>query len=167
MPTRNDPDRLAALRRLMVLDTPKETAYDDLARLLATGLDVPMTIVNLLDEHRDWFKAGAGLPQRESPAATSMCEIFFDSDVPYVVVGDTAADPRFSRHPLVVGEPHIRFYAAARLMVQGQTIGTLCAYDLRPHRVTAAQVQEMLTLARAAVALILKAAPPQPDTSAA
>lgn len=156
--SRRDPARLAELRNLLILDTPRQTQYDDLTRRLASVLDVPITMVNLLDAERDWFKAAVGLPQRESPMATSFCEVFLQTDVPYLVVEDTASDPRFSNHPLVAGEPGFRFYAAARLTVRDQTVGTLCAYDFRPREVTVSQILELQTLARSALELILNEA---------
>ena len=151
---RKDSDRLAKLRQCLVLDTAPEQAFDDLARLLANGLDVPMALVNLLDADRDWFKAAVGLPATESPVASSFCELFFRCDSDVLVVPDTLLDPQFSQHPLVVKPPHVRFYAAARLLVDGLTVGTLCAYDLRPRSVTVEQIEQMRTLAGAAMALL-------------
>ncbi len=151
---RRDPDRLAALQRTMALDSPSERAYDDITRLLASSLEVPITIVNLLDDDRDWFKSCIGIPLSESPAATSFCETFFRMAEPTIVVEDTHADPRFARHPLVVGPPHIRFYAAARLLVRGQTLGTLCAYDFRPRTPTTAQIDKLVLLASSVVELL-------------
>jgi GAF domain-containing protein len=140
------------------LDSSKERAYDDITRLLATTFDVPITMVNLLDDERDWFKSCVGLQQTESPAATSLCEAFFNTSSDLIVVEDTTLDPRFSAHPFVVGEPFIRFYAAARLVVHGQTIGTLCAYDLKPRTMSAGQLDQLQALARAATELLTKRA---------
>ena len=153
---RRDPERLAQLRRLMVLDSSPESAYDDITRLLAASLDVPIALVNLLDAERDWFKSVRGLPYTESPATTSFCETFFQHQRPLVVVPDTAADPAFAQHPLVAGAPHVRFYAAARLQVQGHTVGTLCAYDFRPHQLDAERMARITTLAQAAVDLLVR-----------
>lgn len=157
---RNDPDRLAELRRRLILDSTQERAYDDLTRLLASGLDVPIALVNLLDVERDWFKSKVGLSATESPAASSFCEVFFDSADDLIVVEDTSADPRFRTHPLVAGAPFIRFYAAARLSVDGQTLGTLCAYDTRPREVSAGQVETLQALAGAAIDLLRQRAGP-------
>ncbi len=150
---RKDPARLAELRRLLLLDSSAERAYDDLARLLATSLDVPITMVNLLDAERDWFKSAVGLPTRESPAATSFCEAFFDTADAVIVVPDTTRDARFMANPLVTGAPFVRFYAAARLAVEGYTVGTLCAYDVRPREIAAEQVERLQALACAVVEL--------------
>ena len=153
---RNDPTRLAELRRLMVLDSDVERDYDDITRLVATTLGVPIAIVNLLDAERDWFKSCVGIDLRESPVATSFCQAFFDTGEDLIVVADTMLDPRLAGHPLVVGPPHIRFYAAARLAVRGQTVGTLCAYDLQPRQVPVATMAQLQVLASAVVELLLR-----------
>ena len=149
---RRDPARLQALRQCLILESSAEQAYDDLARMLATSLDVPMVMVSLLDEHRDWFKAAVGTGLTESSADTSFCEVFFRSDEAVIVVPDTLQDERFARHPLVQGPPGVRFYAAARLVVDGHTLGTLCAYDLKPRQISAAQLGQLAVLAQAAMA---------------
>lgn len=151
---RTDPNRLAELRRLLILDSSAERAYDDIARALATSLDVPIALVNMLDAQRDWFKACVGLGQSESPASASFCEAFFGTTDDMIVVEDTRTDARFATHPLVTGPPHVRFYAAARLAVAGQTLGTLCAYDLAPRKISAAQIDQLRTLTGAAIELL-------------
>lgn len=163
---RSNPARLAQLRRLMILDSGPERAFDDIARLLATALDVPITMVSLLDAERDWFKACVGSPLRESAAATSFCEAFFHDDEEVLVVEDTLLHARFRAHPLVTGAPHIRFYAAARLVVGGQTVGTLCAYDLRPRQLQPAQRAELRTLMQAVVDLLDQRAAASPEAPA-
>lgn len=106
---------------------------------------MPIAIVNVLDEDQDWFKAS-------SPVATSFCETFFPSRESIIVVEDTPLDPRFSDHPLVVGPPHIRFYAAARLSVDENTNGTLCAYDVQPRVLSTRQWDNLRTPAEAVIA---------------
>lgn len=70
-----------------------------------------------------------------------------------IVAEDTLLDERFRQHPLVAAAPFIRFYAAARLVLNGQTVGTLCAYDVQPHRVTPEQLNQLRTMAGAVVEL--------------
>ncbi len=154
MSQRSNAARLAELQRLMVLDTQPEQAFDDVTRMLAESLEAPITMVNLLDEKRDWFKSSVGLQQTESPAATSFCAAFFETTDPIIVVEDTARDPRFAAHPLVIGPPFIRFYAGARLHLRGQTVGTLCAYDFEPRSVDPGQLDNLQVLAGAVVELL-------------
>lgn len=151
---RHDISRLAELRRALILYSAPERAYDDITRLLASTLAVPFTMVNRLDAEPDWFKSCAGLQQTQSPAVTSLCEAFFSSTRDLIVVEDTLNDTRFEAHPKVIGRPFIRFYAAARLKVRGQTVGTLCAYDIGPRQLSAEQLNDLQTMAGAVVELI-------------
>lgn len=153
---RHTPERLAKLRRLLILDSSAESAYDDITRLLATSLDVPISIVNILDDDRDWFKSCVGMPVTESPAETSFCEAFFNTAENLIVVEDTTASPLFSAHPLVTGEPFVRFYAAARLSIDGHTVGTLCAYDLQPRKISVEQIRQLQALALSVMELLVK-----------
>lgn len=155
---RHNSERLERLKQLLILETDPEAAYDDLARALASSLDAPIAMVNILDEHRDWFKSVLGLPFYESPASTSFCEIFLQGSDQVVIAEDTSQDPRFAAHPLVTGEPHVRFYAATRLVVDGQTIGTLCAYDMKPKAVSTDKIAELKLLGEAVMELLRKRA---------
>jgi GAF domain-containing protein len=154
MVMRDDPSRIAELRRTGILDSSPQRAFDDLTRLLATALPVPIAMINILDEQRDWFKSRVGVESTQMPVATSFCEAFFSFPGDMIVVEDTLLDERFADHPLVVGAPQVRFYAAARLVVRGHTLGTLCAYDLQPRRLAAEQIDHLRAMASAAVELL-------------
>ena len=143
---RKDPIRLAELRRQLILDSSVEKAYDDITKLMSESLDVPIAMINFMDADRDWFKSRVGFPLTESPVETSFCESFFNSDKDVIVVPDTLQSEQFRQHSLVTGEPHVRFYAAARLVVNGQTLGTLCAYDLRPRQLSPEQIDHLKAL---------------------
>lgn len=151
---RQNPGRLAELRRQLIVDTSIEKAYDDITLLLSKGLGVPIAMVNFMDVDRDWFKSRVGLQLTESPVDTSFCESFFNSSKEVIVVADTLQSEQLRQHPLVTGEPHIRFYAATRLVVNGQTLGTLCAYDTRPRHLLAEQIDQLKALALAVLDLL-------------
>lgn len=153
---RKDPARLAKLHELLVLDSCPERAYDDIVNLLATNLDVPMVMVNMLDSDRDWYKSLRGLTVNESPSVNSFCEAFFNTTDDLILVEDTRLDPRFASHPYVLNKPYIRFYASARLSFDGHTVGTLCAYDVQPLQISAEQVDQMRLLANAVIELLCK-----------
>jgi GAF domain-containing protein len=153
-PSRNDPTRLAKLRELLILDSAPERAYDDIVNLLATSLDVPIAMINMLDNDRDWFKSFKGLPVNESPAVNSFCEAFFNTDADLILVEDAKFDPRFATHTYVLDNPHIRFYASIRLNFDGHTVGTLCAYDVRPRQISAAQLEQMRLLTNGVLELL-------------
>ncbi len=155
-PGRLTPSRLDELHRLAILESAPEKVYDDIVGLLARSFDAPIAMVNMLDADRDWFKSCVGLKQRQSPVATSFCEAFFHWSDDIIIAEDTTLDPRFSKHPLVIGPPHIRFYAAARLVVDGQTVGTLCSYDVAPKQISTEQREQLRVLAQAAMKLLAK-----------
>jgi PAS domain S-box-containing protein len=124
-----EPQRLAALRALAVLDTPAEPALDVITRLAADRFDTKIALVSLVDEHRQWFKSRHGLDSCETPRGDSFCAHAIASD-DVMVVGDATVDPRFAESPLVTGAPFIRFYAGAPLATAtGHRIGTLCVID--------------------------------------
>ena len=155
---RRNTQRLAQLKNLALLDTASEVFFDDITRAVAQTFDVPIAMVNLMDADRDWFKSCLGFPVKESPAETSFCEVFFNTTDDIIVIEDTASDPRFARHPLVAGEPFIRFYGSARLSVGGHTMGTLCVYDTRVKKVLPQQVEALRVLGRAAMDRLARSA---------
>jgi len=66
LPT-NEAERLAALRRADILDTPPEAAFDRLTRIAAQLIGTPITLVSLIDGERQWFKAKTGLEASQTP----------------------------------------------------------------------------------------------------
>jgi PAS domain S-box-containing protein len=126
-------ERLDALRRYGVLDTPPEEAFDRITRLAADCFDVPIALVALVDEERQWSKSCYGTDHRELDRKISFCRHAIASQEP-MVVEDATADERFSGNPLVTGEEHVRFYAGAPLVTPegGHAIGTLCVLDRKP-----------------------------------
>jgi len=145
----DEADRLAALEAYGILETSEERAFDDIVALIARICDTPMALVALIDRDRQWFKARYGLEMRETPRPVSFCEQGLDEDGLFVV-SDAAADPRFADNPLVVGPPHVRFYAGMPLVTDdGRRLGTLCALDTaaRPQGLDSRQALAMEALA--------------------
>ena len=140
--------RLQALQALAILDTPPEERFDRLTRIAQQLMQVPIALVSLVDENRQWFKSRQGLKACETSRDISFCgHAIMDTEV--FVVADAAADSRFSDNPLVTAAPHIRFYAGAPLILgNGLCVGTLCAIDHQPHHVTAAQLAALRDLAQ-------------------
>ncbi|MBM3333934.1 PAS domain S-box protein [Candidatus Sumerlaeota bacterium] len=144
--------RLAALAKFDVLDTPREKAFDEIAELVAAICEAPIAVVNLIADGRQFFKAEVGLGVRETPLDTSFCaKAILEED--FLLVPDATVDPRFSSNPLVTAEPHLRFYAGALLKTaEGLPIGTLCVLDYRPRTLTDVQEQAIRVLARQVMA---------------
>jgi len=126
---KNEADRLSALRSLNILDTPAEERFDRLTRMAKRMFRVPIALVSIIDENRQWFKSNESLTAAETPRKISFCgHAILGDDI--FLIADTLADPRFADNPLVTGYPHIRFYAGCPLRsARGFKIGTLCIID--------------------------------------
>jgi PAS domain S-box-containing protein len=142
-PAANEGERLAALDRIGLCDTPESDAFDRITRLAARALDVPIVLVSLVGETRQWFKSKVGLDVRETPREVSFCAHAVTGRAP-LIVSDAALDPRFAENPLVTGDPHIRSYAGIPLYTSdGHAIGTLCAIDRRARTFRAADLDAL------------------------
>lgn len=139
--------RLDGLRRLAILDSTAEERFDRITRMARNMFEVPISLISLVDEERQWFKSRCGLDAQETPRDVSFCghailgeEIF--------VVEDAIRDPRFADNPLVLGDPHIRFYAGTPLHIAGgYKVGTLCLIDRRPRQLDERQRALLMELA--------------------
>ncbi|WP_076070258.1 sensor domain-containing diguanylate cyclase [Sphingomonas montana] len=124
--------RIAALRRLDVLDTVIEEPFEKIVTLVRAVLGVPMATVTLVDRDRQWFKAQRGMGMTETPRSISFCTHTIQQFEP-LIVHNALNDPRFADSPLVVGPPHIRSYAGIPLRTpEGYKVGALCAMDNQP-----------------------------------
>ncbi len=132
----DEAERLEALYSLHLLDTPAEERFDRWTRLAQQYFDVPISLVCLVDVDRQWFKSKQGLDASETDRSISFCgHAIKDDDL--FIVEDASLDPRFIDNPLVIGPPHIRFYAAKPLHSgNGRRIGTFCLIDSKPRRLS-------------------------------
>jgi diguanylate cyclase (GGDEF)-like protein len=143
-------ERLAALHDYAILDTQPEIAFDDIARIAAEICRTPMAMVSFVEDTRQWFKSEIGLGICETPIDVSICAHAIKYDDLFVVP-DTTKDTRFFRNSLVIGAPHIRFYAGAILKNEaGLPLGTVCVVgaEARPSGLTDVQADTLRALAR-------------------
>ena len=150
----NEAERLAALRDFHVLDTETDQVYDDITHLAAYICNVPIAMISLVDESRQWFKSKLGVNHTETPRDVAFCAHAILRPEPLIVT-DALKDSRFAENALVKRAPRIRFYAGFPLMTsEGLALGTLCAIDRRPRRLSKHQVETMQALARQVMALL-------------
>lgn len=146
-------DRLSALERYRILDTPREPDFDDIVRLAAGTFGAPIAVVNLIANGRQWFKAEVGIGARELPLDVSICaHAILQGDT--MVVPDTLLDDRFACNPLVTAAGGLRFYGGALLKTEeGLPLGTVCVLDRqpRPEGITDHQRLTLDVLARLAM----------------
>lgn len=144
----NEASRLEALRRYRILDTTAELAYDDITRIAASICGVPIALVSFVDAERQWFKSKIGLAAEQTPREQAFCA-YTIHQTSILEVEDATRDARFSDSALVLGDPHIRFYAGAPLVTSaGEALGSLCVIDSQPHKLTADQKGSLAALAR-------------------
>ena len=144
----NEASRLRTLQRYSVLDSLPEQELDDITELASFICDVPISLISLVDEDRQWFKSTVGLAAEQTDRSASFCaHILADSQT--LIVEDTFADDRFSANPLVLGAPGIRFYAGAPLVApNGHVLGSLCVIDTKPRSLSPRQVKALEALSR-------------------
>lgn len=146
-----DTERLAALERYDILDTPAEPAFDRVANLVRLVFGVETALVTLIDSHRQWYKAALGTPDKQVPLGDSFCQYALLSPEP-LIVPDAEIDPRFRANPHVMAPNGVRFYAGMPLVTSdGLIIGTICAIDSRPRHFSARDTEILRELARVAM----------------
>lgn len=124
--------RLRALQETRLLDSAPDPRFDRFTRLAGALTGAPITLISLIDANRQWFKSCVGLGAKETPREYAFCDHAIRQTGLFVIT-DATADARFAHNPLVTGEPHIRFYAGAPLILSnGYAIGTLCVIDTVP-----------------------------------
>lgn len=125
--------RLQALKDLLILDTTREERFDRITKFASFEFDVPIVLISLIDKDRQWFKSTIGLEVCSTSRDVSFCShAILQENI--MVIEDASKDERFFDNPLVLNEPHVRFYAGAPLTLPtGEKIGTLCLIDQKPN----------------------------------
>lgn len=159
----NEKERLAALREYRILDTEAEPEFDEITSLACEICQLPFSMINLIDEERQWTKSAisrsadeiATLNIREIPRRIAFCAHAILSPYEPLVVTDMRKDNRFKNHPFVIGEPHIVFFAGIPLTnPEGFALGTLCLMDKRPRKLSESHLRALRILARQIIHLL-------------
>lgn len=134
IPTAKERERLKDLYDLEILDSEAEDAFDRITRMVANHFGVPIALVSLVDENRQWFKSCYGLEIQETHRDLAFCDhAIHQEDI--LVIPNALKDDRFRSNPLVTGPPYIRFYAGAPFASSsGHKLGTLCAISDQPRK---------------------------------
>lgn len=149
---KDDRSRVAALEKYAILDTDPEQAFDDLALLASIICRTPIAMISLVDEKRQWFKSRVGIAEPETSRNIAFCSTAIQQPDVFIVP-DALKDDRFRDNPLVVSEPHIRFYAGAPLINEdGYALGTLCVADHAPRELEPEQKEALKALSRLVLA---------------
>ncbi len=155
----DDDRRLQALREMLILDTPPEERFDRVVRFAAEEFEMPIVLVSLVDEKRQWFKARVGIDACETDRDVSFCGHAI-AQPQILVVEDAHQDERFHDNPLVTGDPHVRFYAGAPLQLPGgEIVGTLCMIDHKPRTLDAMDLAILGSLRELVVSELIAQSP--------
>jgi two-component system, sensor histidine kinase len=141
-------ERIMALRRYQILDTPPDGSFDRITSLASELLNVPVAITSLVDTERIWFKSHHGVDLQEVDREPGLCASAILHNVPYVL-NDASLDPQSLAHPLVAGETGFRFYAGVPLTTHdNHNLGVLCVMDYQPRTITEQELNILKTLAQ-------------------
>jgi signal transduction histidine kinase len=151
----NEKERLAALREYHILDSGAEKEFDEITLLASEICESPISLVTLIDEERQWFKAGFNLPVSEISRDIAFCSHAINHPRDPFIIPDMRKDKRFRDHPFVTGEPHVVFYTGIPLTnPDGYALGTLCVLDTKPKTLTENQVKSLQVLAKQVIQLL-------------
>ena len=143
----NETQRIAAVRRYDILDTPPDGAFDRITAIAARRFGVPISIISIVDHDRIWFKSHHGLDVKQIGRDPGLCASAILSDLPHVL-SNAAIDLRSLANPLVAGEFGLRFYVGVPLRTQdGFNLGTLCVIDKEPRPIQQKQINDLKDLA--------------------
>jgi GAF domain-containing protein len=143
---RDEKQRLAALIRYNILDTPPEENLDNIAALASHVCDTPVALMVLIDRDRQWFKASVGVRIKQTPREIAFCA-YTIMQRGLFIIPDATRDERFADNPLVVSGPKYRFYAGAPLVTpDNRALGTICVIDKVRRTLTAAQKKDLMAL---------------------
>ena len=149
----NELQRLEAINEYGLLDTLPEEDYDNITKLVINICEVPIALITMIDNERNFLKSHHGIPIQESPREISFCAHAILSDEPIFIIKDARLDNRFIDNPLTVGSKAI-FYAGVPLInPEGFALGTLCVFDHEPKELTRLQKEALIILGKQVVNL--------------
>lgn len=151
----NEKARLAELKSYNILDTLPDEDYDGLTKIAAQICNVPVALISLVDDERQWFKSTYGLDAAETPRNISFCGHAINDINNTLIVEDAREDERFFDNPIVTGDPNVIFYAGVPLKSDnGLPLGTLCVIDSKPGALSDSQNESLTALAKQVINLL-------------
>jgi len=145
----NENDRIKNLNSYEILDSSRDSSFDNITTLSAQISGCPIALISLVDEDRQWFKSAKGIEATETPRNISFCAYTILTPEKPLIITDTKKDSRFQNNPLVCVAPNIRFYAGFPIVtMEGYCIGTLCVIDQKPRKINADKLEMLGLLAQ-------------------
>ncbi|MDP5017182.1 MAG: PAS domain S-box protein, partial [Dolichospermum sp.] len=150
----NERQRMKLLNQYQILNTPAETVFDEIAQLAADVCQTPIALISLVDEQREWFKSKIGINISEIPRDLAFgSHTILEREI--LIIPDTWQDQRFVNNPLVIANPHCRFYAGVPLInAHGFALGSLCIMDIIPRTLSITEEKALKGLAKQVIRLL-------------
>ena len=143
----NEHERMAAVKRYHILDTPTDGAFDRVTAMAARRFGVPISIITIVDHDRIWFKSRYGVNVEQIGRDPGLCASAILRPDPHILP-DASKDIRSLANPLVAGDFGLRFYAGVPLRTSdGYNLGTLCVIDKEPRPIDEAHIEDLKDLA--------------------
>ena len=143
----DEAERMSAVRRYDILDTPPDGTFDRITSLAARRFDVPISIISIVDNDRIWFKSHHGVPVKQIGRDPGLCASAILTPNPHILE-DASKDVRSLANPLVASDFGLRFYAGVPLRTSdGFNLGTLCVIDKKPRPIDKKQIDDLNDLA--------------------
>jgi EAL domain-containing protein (putative c-di-GMP-specific phosphodiesterase class I)/GGDEF domain-containing protein len=151
-PAQLEAARLDALRKLDLLDTPPNEAFDRITRMAAQLFALPVAAVSLTDVDRQWFKSRVGIEHRSIPRDKAPCGEVANT-ARMLVIPDLLADACYRDSHLAASG--VRFYAGAPLLTRdGYCLGAMCVLGTEPRAISEAERTGLADLASMVMAQI-------------
>ncbi|MDN3491089.1 sensor histidine kinase [Winogradskyella bathintestinalis] len=152
---KKEKERLKNLESYSILDTLQESDYDDITTIAAEICDMPIALISLIDDERQWFKSHYGLDVEETLRDYAFCAHAINDEENTFIVEDSRKDDRFKDNPLVTGDPNVIFYAGVPLVSKnGLPLGTLCVIDNKPNLLSQNQLKSLSALSKQVMNLL-------------
>lgn len=148
--------RLKVLNDYEILDTLPEDMYDDITEIASTICNMPISLISLVDDKRQFFKSHHGIDVTETPIEYSVCYHAILEDTDFFAIKDLRIDERFSNNPFVTEFPNlVSYYGVPLYNEQGISFGTLCVLsDNEVSLITNEQKEALKKLSRQVVYLL-------------
>lgn len=154
---KNEKERLENLESYQLIGLKEQEEFDFLTSMASIICETKISLISLITDDKQWFLSHHGLETRETPKDYAFCAHAINSPDDPFIIEDAKEDKRFYDNPLTTGEPHVIFYAGIPLVSSaGYPLGTLCAIDDKPKKLTEEQIEELKKLAKLTSALFEK-----------